>query len=121
MVAYTAGFYYLPHPGAVRTGIRSRYGEEYLSKQQDKLLEKVFIKVADHFILHYLKGFEGGDILLVGAHRSEGIVDISQGADMRVDVDTIPAESAGIAVAVLPFMMLHGNYSTLFGQVSSFP
>ncbi len=47
---------------------KNRRGEEYLFKHQDKILEKVFIKVADHFILHDLEGFERGDLLLVGAH-----------------------------------------------------
>ncbi len=68
VVANTVGWCCDLHPGAVRTGIRNRRGEEYLAKQQDKLFENVFIKVADHFILHDLEGFEGGDILFVGAH-----------------------------------------------------
>ena len=58
----------VPRPGVIRNCLKNRRGEEYLFKHQDKILEKVFIKVADHFILHDLEGFESGDLLLVGAH-----------------------------------------------------
>ena len=93
-------------------------GHNRLCKQQDKLFIKVAIKVADHFLLHDLKGIEGREILLVSAHRSEGIVDISKGADVSVRVNTGLGESIGVAGAVFPFMMLHGNYLTFSGEVT---
>ncbi len=83
-------------------------------------LEHFGVEVVEHFVAHDLEGLEGGLGFFVAAFGGEGVEYVGDAAYAGVFVYFVGFEAAGVASAVVAFVVLHGDVAAFFGQVAGF-